>query len=151
MAQLDNFQTLDDTLSVLLQQLSPQARTAFMRQVSKELRTRQQKHIQAQQNPDGSPFVSRKKKRRDKQGRIKRKMFTKLRTARFIKSESTTDEAAVTFSAQINIIARVHHYGLRDKVSRNGPTVKYDRRELLGFTDDDIEWIGDLALEHIAK
>lgn len=37
-----------------------------MRQVAKELRQRQQKHIQAQQNPDGSAFIPRKKKRRDK-------------------------------------------------------------------------------------
>ncbi|HDL8091637.1 TPA: phage virion morphogenesis protein, partial [Yersinia enterocolitica] len=30
-------------------------------------------------------------------------------------------------------------------------TVKYKHRQLLGFTDGDSEWIGDLALEHIAK
>ncbi|PSH35143.1 phage virion morphogenesis protein, partial [Yersinia pseudotuberculosis] len=92
---MNNVHELDQTLSTLLAQLAPQARGAFMRQVAKELRRRQQKHIQAQQNPDGSPFVPRKKKRRDKQGRIKRKMFTKLRTARYIKNESNADEAAV--------------------------------------------------------
>ncbi|WP_261373962.1 phage virion morphogenesis protein [Yersinia aldovae] len=119
--------------------------------LTKELRQRQKKHIQSQQNPDGSPFVPRKKKRRDKQGRIKRKMFTKLRAARFIKAESNADEAAVTFSSKVNNLVRVHHYGLRDKVTRNGPTVKYERRQLLGFTDGDIEWIGDLALEWIGK
>ncbi|WP_080987449.1 phage virion morphogenesis protein [Yersinia mollaretii] len=61
------------------------------------------------------------------------------------------DEAAVTFSGKVNNLVRVHHYGLRDKVSRNGPTVKYERRQLLGFTDGDSEWIGDLVLEYIAK
>lgn len=83
---MNDLHELDQTLSILLAQLSPPARGAFMRQVSKQLRQRQQKHIQSQQNPDGSPFVPRKKKRRDKQGRIKRKMFTKLRTARYIKN-----------------------------------------------------------------
>ncbi|SUP82275.1 O protein [Yersinia pseudotuberculosis] len=63
---MNNLHELDQTLSTLLAQLAPQARGAFMRQVAKELRRRQQKHIQAQQNPDGSPFVPRKKKRRDK-------------------------------------------------------------------------------------
>lgn len=29
--------------------------------------------------------------------------------------------------------------------------VKYERRQLLGFTDGDGEWIVDLTLEHIAK
>ncbi|WP_440524691.1 phage virion morphogenesis protein [Serratia sarumanii] len=151
MGRLDDFQTLDDTLSVLLQQLSPQSRRVFTRQVAKELRQRQQKHIQEQKNPDGSPYIPRKNKRRDKQGRIRRKMFTRLRTARFMKTESGPDEAAVTFAAGVTNLSAVHHYGLRDKVSRNGPTVRYERRQLLGFTDDDIEWIKDLALGHIAS
>ncbi|CNC64777.1 Phage virion morphogenesis protein [Yersinia frederiksenii] len=64
-------------------------------------------------------------------------MFTKLRTARFIKSESNADGDTVTFSGTV-----MHHYGLRDKVTKNGPTVKYERRQLLGFTDGDSEWIG---------
>ncbi|UWM47422.1 phage virion morphogenesis protein [Yersinia alsatica] len=88
------------------------------------------------------PFIARKKKRPDKLGRIKRKMFTKLRTARFIKSESNADGDTVTFSGMVNSLVRVHHYGLRDKVTKKGPTVKYERRQLLSFTDGDSEWIG---------
>ncbi|MBV0841360.1 phage virion morphogenesis protein [Serratia liquefaciens] len=148
---MSDFQTLDETLSVLLQQLSPQSRQLFTRQVAKELRQRQQKHIQEQKNPDGSPYIPRKNKRRDKHGRIRRKMFTRLRTARFMKTESNTDEAAVTFAAGVTNLSVVHHYGLRDKVSPEGPTVRYARRQLLGFTDADIEWIKDLALTHIAR
>ncbi|CND74679.1 MULTISPECIES: phage virion morphogenesis protein [Yersinia] len=78
-------------------------------------------------------------------------MFTKLRTTRYIKNESNADEAVVTLSGKVNNLAQVHHYGLRDKVTKNGPTVKYECRQLLGFTDGDSEWIGDLALEHIAN
>ncbi len=151
MGGLSDFQELDETLSVLLQQLSPQSRQIFTRQVAKELRQRQQKHIQEQKNPDGSPYIPRKNKRQDKHGRIRRKMFTRLRTARFMKTESNTDEAAVTFAAGVTNLSAVHHYGLRDKVSPDGPTVRYARRQLLGFTDADIEWIKDLALAHIAK
>nr|WP_145537648.1 phage virion morphogenesis protein [Yersinia alsatica] len=99
-----------------------------------------EKHIALYDAPP--PFIARKKKRLDKQGRIKRKMFTKLRTARFIKSESNADGVTVTFSGTVNNLVRVHHYGLRDKVTKNGPTVKYERRQLLGFTDGDSEWIG---------
>ncbi|CAI0807500.1 phage virion morphogenesis protein [Serratia proteamaculans] len=151
MGSLSDFQALDETLSVLLQQLSPQSRQVFTRQVAKELRQRQQKHIQEQKNPDGSPYIPRKNKRQDKHGRIRRKMFTRLRTARFMKTESNTDEAAVTFAPGVTNLSVVHHYGLRDKVSPDGPTVRYARRQLLGFTDADIEWIKDLALTHIAK
>lgn len=78
-------------------------------------------------------------------------MFTKLRAARFIKVESSADEAAVTFSGTVNNLVRVHHYGLRDKVTKSGPTVKYERRQLLGFTDGDTKWIGDLVLEWLVK
>lgn len=151
MGGLSDFQALDETLSVLLQQLSPQSRQVFTRQVAKELRQRQQKHIQEQKNPDGSPYIPRKNKRQDKHGRIRRKMFTRLRTARFMKTESNTDEAAVTFASGVTNLSVVHHYGLRDKVSPAGPTVRYARRQLLGFTDADLEWIKDLALTHIAK
>lgn len=151
MGSLSDFQALDETLSVLLQQLTPQSRQVLTRQIAKELRKRQKKHIQEQKNPDGSPYVPRKSKRKDKHGRIRRKMFTKLHTARFMKTESSPDEAAVTFAAGVTNLSVVHHYGLRDKVSRNGPTVRYERRQLLGFTDADIEWIKDLALAHIVK
>ncbi|WP_407079457.1 phage virion morphogenesis protein [Candidatus Regiella insecticola] len=43
----------------------------------------------------------------------------------------------------------MHHYGLRDKVARNGVTVRYERRPLLGLTDKDIERITDLALMYL--
>ncbi|MCZ5524260.1 phage virion morphogenesis protein, partial [Escherichia coli] len=33
-------------------------------------------------------------------------------------------------------IACVHHYGLRDRVSRRGLKVQYPERRLLGFTKD---------------
>lgn len=151
MGELNDFQALDETLSTLLQQLSPQSRRALMRQIVRGLRQQQQKHIQAQKTPDGTPFVPRKTTRRDKHGRIRRKMFTRLRTARFMKTASTSDEAEVTFAQNVQNLSRVHHYGLRDKISRTGPTVRYARRQLLGFTNADVEWIRDLALDHIAK
>lgn len=31
---------------------------------------------------------------------------------------------------------RVHHYGLRDRVSRKGPEVRYAERRLLGVNDE---------------
>ncbi|HDQ5284602.1 TPA: phage virion morphogenesis protein, partial [Raoultella ornithinolytica] len=43
-----------------------------------------------------------------------------------------TDSASVEFAGQVQRIARVHHYGLRDRVSRRGPEVRYAERKLLG-------------------
>jgi phage virion morphogenesis protein len=48
-------------------------------------------------------------------------------------------------------IARVHQYGLRDRVERDGPTVKYDARELLGFTPDELDMIESEVLNHLSK
>lgn len=151
MAQLNDVQPLEDALAVLLQQLAPPARRTLMRELAKTLRQRQKKHIQAQKNPDGSPYIPRKRRVRDKHGRLRRTMFTRLHTARFMKTASTPESASVSFTPAVEHLTRVHHYGLRDRISRHGPTVRYARRKLLGFTDADRDWIADLALAHLAR
>lgn len=40
------------------------------------------------------------------------------------------------FEGKVQRIARVHHYGLRDRVSRKGPKVRYSKRRLLGLNDE---------------
>lgn len=40
------------------------------------------------------------------------------------------------FEGKVQRIARVHHYGLRDRVSRKGPEVRYAERQLLGSNDE---------------
>lgn len=119
-------------------------------QIARRLRETSQAHIQAQTNPDGSPYEKRKPQKRAKVGRVRRKMFTKLRTNRYLKVEASSDGAFVAFAGQAQRIARVHHFGLRDRVEKNGPTVKYAARELLGITDTDQEAIADLVISHVA-
>ncbi|CAJ0991737.1 hypothetical protein SODG_002688 [Sodalis praecaptivus] len=41
--------------------------------------------------------------------------------------------------------------GLRYPINLNSVTVRYARRQLLGFTDADRDWIADLALSHLAR
>jgi phage virion morphogenesis protein len=62
-------------------------------------------------------------------------MFSKLRTAKYLKTASSADSACVQFAGKVQRIARVHHYGLRERVSRRGPKVQYKSRLLLGFND----------------
>lgn len=38
------------------------------------------------------------------------------------------------FDGKVQRIARVHHYGLRDRVSGKGPKIKYSQRRLLGLS-----------------
>lgn len=73
---------------------------------------------------------------RTKKGRIKRQMFAKLRTTKYLKTAASADSASVEFAGQVQRIARVHHYGLRDRVSRKGPEVRYEKRRLLGVNNE---------------
>lgn len=134
----------------LLNSLNPAGRRVLARQIAGELRREQQARISAQTNPDGTPYAPRKPQMRGKAGRVRRKMFSKLRTTRHLKIDATADSAVVTFSSQVQRIARVHHFGLRDRVERNGPMVKYPARELLGITEEDHEKIANVIVAYLS-
>ncbi|MBL5920756.1 phage virion morphogenesis protein [Lelliottia amnigena] len=129
---MDNLHKVDEWLAALLANLEPGARQRMMRELAQELRLNQQKNIRLQRNPDGSGYEPRKVTARTKKGRIKRQMFSKLRTAKYLKAAASADSASVQFEGKVQRIARVHHYGLRDRVSSKGPEVRYAERHLLG-------------------
>lgn len=133
---MDNLHKVDAWLAALLANLEPAARQRMMRELAQELRRNQQQNIRLQRNPDGSGYEPRKITARTKKGRIKRQMFSKLRTAKYLKTAASADSASVQFEGKIQRIARVHHYGLRDRVSRNGREVRYSERRLLGINDE---------------
>ena len=78
-------------------------------------------------------------------------MFAKLRTAKYLNIVASADSASVQFEGKVQRIARVHHYGLRDRVSRKGQEVRYAKRQLLGLKDSDIFLRQETLLEWIAK
>ncbi|EML5662153.1 phage virion morphogenesis protein [Raoultella planticola] len=126
-------QEVDAWLDALLAGLEPAARKRMMRELAQQLRRSQQKNIRMQRNPDGTAYEPRRVTARTKQGRIRRQMFAKLRTTKYLKAVASADSACVEFSGQVQRIARVHHYGLRDRVSRRGVEVRYSERKLLGL------------------
>ncbi len=130
---MGDLQRVDDWLAALLANLEPAARSRMMRQLAQELRRSQQQNIRLQRNPDGSGYEPRRVTARSKKGRIKRQMFAKLRTTKYLKIAASADSASVQFDGSVQRIARVHHYGLRDRVSRRGPLALYSMRKLLGF------------------
>jgi len=148
---MNDFIQIEDWLAALASQLSPAERKKLTRQWANELRRRQRQQISQQRNPDGTLYAERKPQVRNKKGRIRRKMFSKLQTTRFMKTATTADEAAVYFAGSVMRIARVHHYGLRDKVSKRGPTVKYDARQLFGLNDHTVAIVSKILLEHLIK
>ncbi|WP_431618744.1 phage virion morphogenesis protein [Citrobacter europaeus] len=130
---MDNLHKVDEWLTALLANLEPAARQRMMRELAQELRRNQQNNIRLQRNPDGSGYEPRKVTARTKKGRIKRQMFSKLRTAKYLKTAASADSASVQFTGKVQRIARVHHYGLRDRVIRNGLQIQYTKRRLLGI------------------
>lgn len=148
---MSGFHELDAYLSALLSKLDAQQRRVLARAVAVELRRRQSARIAAQRNPDGTAYEPRKPQLRHKRGSIRRSMFTRLGMARYMRIETDPNIAAITFAGKALRIATVHHFGLRDRVNKNGLTAKYPARELLGFDDSDIGRVTDLVLEHVTK
>lgn len=144
---MDNLHKMDEWLAALLANLEPAARQRMMRELAQELRRNQQNNIRLQRNPDGSGYEPRKVSARTKKGRIKRQMFSKLRTAKYLKTAASADSASVQFAGKVQRIARVHHYGLRDRINNKGAMVKYTKRQLLGINSDVNTLTQDLLLK----
>ncbi|MBI9407065.1 phage virion morphogenesis protein, partial [Escherichia coli] len=65
---------------------------------------------------------------------------------KYLKTAASADSASVQFEGKLQRIARVHHYGLRDRVSRKGPEVRYAERQLLGYNDKILSLSQDVLL-----
>lgn len=144
-------QRFEAELSGLIAQLDGKARRQLAREIAKQLRQSQQRRIAAQLNPDGSAFAPRKPQVRGQKGKIRRTMFSKLRTIKWLKTEANANAAVVAFVSEVERIARVHQYGLRDRAQRGGPEVHYPARQLLGLTKFDLKIIQNQVLQHLSK
>ncbi|EPJ4048252.1 phage virion morphogenesis protein [Klebsiella pneumoniae] len=142
-------QEVDAWLDALLAGLEPAARKRMMRDLAQQLRRSQQNNIRMQRNPDGTAYEPRRVTARTKQGRIRRQMFAKLRTAKYLKAVASPDSASVEFEGQVQRIARVHHYGLRDRVSRKGAEVRYAKRRLLGLNSELVALIDEMIMRWV--
>lgn len=149
---MSEFKPFDDQLNGLIAALSPAARRKLAGEIAKELRKSQQQRIKQQKAPDGSPYQARKRQPlRAKTGRIKRAMFQKLRTSRYMKATGRENSAVVEFTGKVQRIARVHQFGLQDKPSRNSNSVKYAERELLGFDNVSIQQVKKQIIMALAR
>ncbi|RAI69558.1 phage virion morphogenesis protein [Pseudomonas fluorescens] len=149
---INRLEVLEDWATGLLGQLEPASRNKLARSLGQALRRSQQQRITAQQNPDGSRYAPRKQRNlRSKQGRVKRKvkMFQKLRTARFLKVQGDANAISVGFIGRIARIARVHQYGLKDRPERGAPDVQYEQREVLSFTNEDLNLLREKLVAHL--
>ena len=146
---MSELQLVNDRPGALISSLSAPARKEMTRSIGRKLRASQQQNIKRQQAPDGTPFKPRKTQPvRSKKGRIKREMFAKLRTAKYMKTQASPNEAVIEFAGNVQRMARVHHYGLRDRLTRAKKDVKYEERPLLGVNKSDVEVIRLIIINH---
>lgn len=147
---MSEFKPFDDRLNGLIAALSPAARRKLAGEIAKELRKSQQQRIKLQKAPDGSPYQARKRQPlRTKGGRIKRAMFQKLRTSRYMKASGSESSAVVEFTGKVQRIARVHQLGLKDKPNPHSQYVRYTERQLLGFSLGDYQCIEEKVLKQL--
>ncbi|MDB0155354.1 phage virion morphogenesis protein [Acinetobacter baumannii] len=139
---------LSEHLNALLTTLSDAERRKFAMMIARKVRASQSQRITRQQNPDESSYIPRKNLR-NKKGQIKRKMFMKLKTAKFMKIEKIPDGVTIGFDQRVSRLARIHQDGLVDNLKYNGRTfkVRYAQRILLGFTDAEVEIIENDVLK----
>ncbi|MFP2505408.1 phage virion morphogenesis protein [Buttiauxella gaviniae] len=149
---MNEFKPFEDKLAGLIASLSPAARRKMTAEIAKQLRVSQQQRIKRQQAPDGTPYAARKRQPvKGKKGRVKREMFTKLRTNRYMKAKGTNDAAVVEFAGRVQRMARVHQEGLRDKPNRYSEQVQYETRQLLGLNNADIITVDEVVTSFLAK
>ncbi|EQA6239083.1 phage virion morphogenesis protein [Enterobacter ludwigii] len=147
---MSEFKPFDDKLAGLIGALSPAGRRKLAAEVAKELRKAQQQRIKQQIAPDGTPYLARKRQPlRAKKGRIKRAMFQKLRTSRYMKASGRGGVAIVEFTGKVQRIAQIHQYGLKDRPNQHAQDVQYPERRLAGFSQADKELVCKFTLKHI--
>ncbi|EFD0690968.1 phage virion morphogenesis protein [Citrobacter portucalensis] len=147
---MNEFKPFDEKIAGLIASILPAGRRKLAAEIAKQLRRSQQQRIKQQKAPDGTPYQARKRQPlRAKSGRIKRAMFQKLRTSRYMKASGRNDAAVVEFTGKVQRIARVHQYGLKDRPGPNSQDILYPERQLLGFTESDSQLIDMLISKHI--
>jgi len=148
---IDSLDQLGDWLGPLIERLTPAQRRRAAVEIGRELRRSQVQRIGAQLAPDGSAYEPRKPPRlRERAGAIRRgAMFSKIKKARYLKTEATADAAAVGFAGSVARIAAVHQFGQLDRPEPKGPEVRYPERQLLGFSPADRELIETILTRHL--
>lgn len=148
---MNEFKPFDDKLAGLIAALSPTARRRMAADIAKTLRARQQRRIKTQKAPDGTPYAARKRQPvKAKKGRVKREMFAKLRTSRFMKATAGNDAAVVEFTGKVQRMVNVHQYGLKDKPGRNSAPVQYAARPFIGFNSEDRQVVEEIILAKLS-
>ncbi len=133
---------LEDWINDTIESLGARDRRRVLTTIGRDLRRNTSRRMMAQVGPDGRKWAARKDGSR-------KKMFKRLRLAKNLKTKATADQVKIGFSGRAGAIARVHHYGLRDRVTSRGVRVKYQSREMLGLSALDGERVTNIVSQWI--
>lgn len=145
---MDAIAGLHHWLDQIALQLEPAQRRELMRRLAQGLRTRFRDRIKQQRDPDGNRFIPRK---RDQIGNIRRQGNMFQRIGSQIKTEYSPNHAAIGFGGRTAMIARIHQDGRSAKPTRYTKATRYPRRELVGFSGDDMQWIQQQISDYLVK
>lgn len=153
---MDNIERLAKWLDPLIAGLSEAQLLRLSRTLGQRLRQNTSRRIAQQRNPDGTPFEARKKpgikaKASQRRGRVKRAMFNKARTLRFLKLRITSKDIGMGFMGRTARIMRVHQEGLTDKLGPQGPNYDFPARELLGWSKEDEALIKETVINYLKE
>ena len=135
---MDAIAGLNHWLDQIALRLEPGQRRELMRKLAQGLRVRHRDRIKQQRDPDGYRFIPRK---RNQIGRIKRQGALFQNIGKQLKTEYSSDHAAVGFGGRTAFVARVHQEGENIKPSKFAKATQYPTRKLVGFSKDDENWI----------
>lgn len=155
MSQTDpskQFQRLSALAESYVQALNSPQRAALLREIGKKLQRSQKARISAQTDPDGRPWPKRRVQKGT--GRVRTKMFRRLRTAKHMKLKTDDSSISLGFSGNTGKIARAHHYGLRERMKVTGGqtiSIKNPTRRLIGLSTQDLADIDAHVMDHMIK
>lgn len=138
-----DFDALSEWLSSISDRLSDDERTVLLRRIAQTLKSRHAQRIASNTAPSGAKFIPRKKKSgkfRAQKGKIKRGAMFK-RSSRLLKTVYSSTHAEIGYNGRIADIMSVHQYGLTIRPSPSMSPTTYAVREVVGFGDEDIEFI----------
>ncbi|PID61706.1 MAG: phage virion morphogenesis protein [Gammaproteobacteria bacterium] len=140
-----NISELRPWLQTYIDRLSPSERKKLMRKIAQNLAKANRQRMAKQQSPDGETWQERKPQRDAKSNR--NKLFVKLRQAKSLRKRVQGNRIIVGFNGSAGRIARIHHYGLRERLQYG--EADYPVRELIGIIDDDKKMTEQTILGHI--
>lgn len=147
----DDLERFESWAVPLIAGLSSGERLKLAREIGTQLRRSQSRRIGLQMNPDGTGYEPRKPqlRLRNKRGAIRRNMFNKIKSPRYMRLQASPEGVALSFVGRIGRIARIHQDGLRAQVQPGGPWAQYPERKLLGFSADDDTMIREAVINHL--